>query len=160
MPTRAAQASVAPAFRFELDVEAPLAVGDTPTGNRVFLGVIGGTAKGSELDAEGVGNSGDWAIMGADGFGKLDVRMHVKDKSSGEILYITYTGHLQSTPGVMSVLGKADDAQDQAFDSYQHHISMTIETSGKKFAWVNRTIFVGKGSFKFDKASKKSTVSE
>jgi Protein of unknown function (DUF3237) len=97
-----AQAKLVPAFHLEAVVAAPLDVGPTPTsGTRTFLEVLSSKMTGSEFDGEGVGASGDWAKMGPDGFAELDVRVHAKDKSTGELLYITYYGHLEGTEGVM-----------------------------------------------------------
>lgn len=70
------------------------------------------------MDATGL-HGGDWAIAGDDGWGKLDVRAHVKTKE-GELIYITYGGHLEMTPAVMKALGQAPDAVSTQFGEHGH----------------------------------------
>jgi hypothetical protein len=64
----------------------------------VYIPVNGGKLTGDSLDAT-VLPSGDYAIAGQDGYGKLDVRLHA-ETADGELLYIHYLGHLQMTPAV------------------------------------------------------------
>lgn len=57
-----------------------------------------------------------------------------------------------------SVVGRAPTAKAVEPDSYSHRAAFTIETSHEEFAWVNRSIFVGKGSFDWDAEKKQPIV--
>ena len=136
--------TLTPALTFRLSIDPPIAVGSTPVGDRSFINVRGGTVTGSGIHASVLPGGGDFAIIGTDGFAKLDVRIHARTET-GDTLYITYPGTLQLTPAVAKVLAGAKDAQSTQFGDGTFLISPIIETGSPKLAWLNRATLLGKG---------------
>ncbi|GAK67726.1 phosphoserine aminotransferase [Moesziomyces antarcticus] len=138
--------SLTHAFTMTLTVGAPHALPGTPVGDRSFIPVTGGTVEGEGVEAKVTPNGGDFAIV-RDGYGKLDVRVHAITQD-GEALYIQYYGHLEVTSAVAKILGGDASAQSTNFDDQYLLTTPVIEAPAtSKLAWVNRTVFVGKGRF-------------
>ena len=55
----------------------PLDVGTGPTGTRMYFDVIGGDITGERLKCKLLGG-GEWALLGPDGFIRLDVRLQAE----------------------------------------------------------------------------------
>ncbi|KAF6766891.1 hypothetical protein PSEUBRA_001105 [Kalmanozyma brasiliensis GHG001] len=137
------------AFTLKLPVAAALSIPGTPVGDRSYIPVVeGGTLEGEGISAK-VTPGGDWAIV-KDGYGKLDVRVHAITPDN-EVLYIQYSGHLEVTPAVGKILGADASAKSTNFDDQYLLTTPVIEApANSKHAWVNRTVFVGKGRFELD----------
>jgi hypothetical protein len=70
-----------PELVHEFDLHADLAVTDVgggPFGQRIIYTVTGGELVGDRLKGSFEGAGGDWLLLGADGFGRLDVRFSTK----------------------------------------------------------------------------------
>lgn len=117
-------------------------VGTGPLGHRMIANVSGGEFVGDRLKATVVGAGADWVLLGADGFGRLDVRTTCRTVD-GATLYLQYFGLLELTPGVLAIIDGAD-VPTQYGDQY-FFTSPRIETGDERYAWVNRTMFVGEG---------------
>jgi hypothetical protein len=114
-----------PAFSFKLPINLAQTIGPTPAGNRVYIPVPAG---GKMFLQDGTvaatfSEGGDFAILGEDGFAKLEVRVHAKTVNTEEMLYIHYTGHLEATPSVFKVIGFAPDAKSTGFDDQKLFVS-------------------------------------
>ena len=69
--------------------------------------VSGGQVSGDRLKGTVVGASGDWVLVGADGYGRTDVRVTVRTVD-GAIVYIQYCGLLEMTPAVQDSMSSRD----------------------------------------------------
>ncbi|ETS65426.1 hypothetical protein PaG_00160 [Moesziomyces aphidis] len=152
--------SLTHAFTMTLTVGSPHATPGTPVGDRSFIPVTGGTVKGEGVEAKVTPNGGDFAIV-RDGYGKLDVRVHAITQD-GEALYIQYYGHLEVTPAVaknnssenhpglklIHALMFPDSGRSIMSTLPFEKTTPVIEAPAtSKLAWLNRTVFVGKGRF-------------
>jgi Protein of unknown function (DUF3237) len=117
-------------------------VGAGPFGQRLVVPVPGGELVGERLKGSFVGSAGDWLIVGADGFARLDVRATL-ETVDGALIYFQYFGLLEMTPGVTAVLGGGDTPTD--FGDQYFFTNPRLETGDERYAWVNRTFFVGQG---------------
>ncbi|SYW76286.1 uncharacterized protein UBRO2_01357 [Ustilago bromivora] len=125
------------AFTLKLRIEAGFDIPGTPLGDRY------GSLTGQGIDAK-VTPGGDYAIL-KDGWGKLDVRVHAVTEDK-EVIYIHYYGQLEITPAVGKILGGEPQAKLTNFDDGYLLTTPVLEApANSKHAWVNRTIFVGKG---------------
>jgi hypothetical protein len=118
----------------------PLPIGAGPIGTRMYYGVTGGGVTGERLNGKIVGG-GEWALIGPDGFLRVDVRLQV-ETHDGAYLYIQYTGLLEVNEAVQAALanGTGTDYGDQYFFT-----NPRIETGDERYAWVNTTFFIGEG---------------
>lgn len=128
-------------FTFEADVTPPQMVGPGPYGTRGVVTVTGGWAKGDRITGTFVGAGGDWLLIGADGFARLDVRGQI-ETDDGAVLFITYPGLLEMNEKVLTAMGGVGQTD---FDDAYFRTTPRLESGDPRYAWVNQTIFVGRG---------------
>jgi hypothetical protein len=117
-------------------------VGPGPFGHRIVANVSGGEVSGERLKGSITGASADWILIGADGFGRIDVRVTVKTLD-GAFIYVQYYGLLEATPAVVAVLG-GGDTPTRYGDQY-FFTNPRLETGDERYAWINQTMFIGEG---------------
>jgi Protein of unknown function (DUF3237) len=129
-------------FTFEATL-APgsLMLGHGPYGTRTVVSVAGGWVKGDRINGTLVGAGGDWVLVGADGFGRLDVRAQIQTDDSA-VLYLSYTGLLEMNDKVAAAIGGSSQTD---FADHYFRTTPRLETGDPRYAWVNQTIFVGRG---------------
>jgi hypothetical protein len=127
-------------FTFNATLKPPLAIGPGPIGTRMYYEVTGGKVTGERLRGTVLGG-GEWALIGPDGFLRIDVRLQV-ETHDGALLYVQYVGLLEVNEAVQNALasGGGTDYGDQYFFT-----NPRFETGDARYAWVNTTFFVGEG---------------
>lgn len=134
-----------PELVHEFDLHADLSVTDVgsgPFGQRIIYTVTGGELVGDRLKGSFDGAGGDWLLLGADEFGRLDVRFTAKT-ADGAFIYVQYFGLLQVTPALMEIMGGG--VNPTGFGDQYFFITPRLETGAEQYAWVNQTVFVGEG---------------
>lgn len=127
-------------FKIAATLEPPLPIGAGPIGTRMYYEVTGGEIVGDRLSGKLLGG-GEWALIGPDGFLRVDVRLQV-ETHDGAHLYIQYTGLLELNDAVRGALtsGAGTDFGEQYFFT-----NPRIETGDERYKWVNTTFFIGEG---------------
>lgn len=127
-------------FTFTGMLKPPLPIGAGPTGTRMYFDVTSGAITGDRLRGTLLGG-GEWALLGPDGFVRIDVRLQV-ETHDGAHLYIQYTGLLEFNEAVQRAFasGAGTDFGEQYFFT-----NPRIETGDERYAWVNTTFFIGEG---------------
>lgn len=127
-------------FTFTGTLKPPLPIGAGPIGTRMYYEVTGGTFTGDRLRGKLIGG-GEWALIGPDGFIRVDVRLQV-ETHDGAYLYVQYNGLLEMNANVQAALasGKGTNFGDQYF-----YTNPRIETGDERYAWLNKTFFIGEG---------------
>ena len=125
---------------FTATLKPPVSIGTGPIGTRMYYDVIGGDVTGERLRGKVLGG-GEWALIGPDGFLRVDVRLQV-ETHDGAYIYIQYVGLLGLNDAVQRALetGGGTDYGDQDFFT-----NPRMETGDSRYAWVNTTFFVGEG---------------
>ena len=125
---------------FKAMLKPPVPIGAGPIGTRMYYDVVGGEVTGERLRGKVLGG-GEWALIGPDGFLRIDVRVQV-ETHDGAYLYIQYVGLLGLNDAVQRALatGGGTDYGDQYFFT-----NPRMETGDPRYAWVNTTFFVGEG---------------
>ena len=102
-------------FTLTATLDAPVPIGDGPIGTRMYYDVTGGEINGDRLSGILLGG-GEWALIGPDGFLRVDVRLQVETRD-GAYLYIQYTGLLEANEAVQAALanGTGTHYGDQYF---------------------------------------------
>ena len=110
-------------------------------GSRMFLEVAEGRATGDRLTGTLLSGGGDWIVLGADGWGQLDVRGQLVT-DDGAFVYMYYTGLLELNEKVMSAIatGAATDWPDQYFRT-----TPRFETGDERYRWLTTSLFVSEG---------------
>ena len=127
-------------FTMNATLKPPLPIGDGPIGTRVVYEVSGGEMLGDRLRGKVLGG-GEWALIGPDGFLRVDVRIQA-ETHDGAHLYIQYVGLLGLNEAVQGTLasGQGTEFGDQYFFT-----NPRIETGDERYAWLNTTFFIGQG---------------
>lgn len=125
---------------FYATLKPPLPVGAGPIGTRMYYEVSGGEVSGERLRGTVVGG-GEWALIGPDGFLRVDVRVQIATHD-GAYVYAQYHGLLELNAAVQGAIehGTGTDYGDQYFFT-----NPRLECGDERYAWVNTTFFVGEG---------------
>ena len=126
---------------YRAQIKPPVDVGPGPFGHRMIFEVTEGEVVGERLSGVVHSGGGEWFLAGADGYGRIDVRFHMTT-NDGANIYFQYFGVLELNETVMAAIGAgaATDFEDQYFRT-----NPRLETGDPRYAWVNQTLFVGKG---------------
>lgn len=133
--------NLVPVFEYNAVLEAD-EVGAGPFGHRIIYNVTGGKFHGEGLSGSLVGAGADWLLVGADGFGRLDVRATFKT-DDGAFLYAQYFGLIEVTENIQAILGGTDGETE--YGGQYFFTNLRIETGDERYEWVNRTMFIGQG---------------
>jgi hypothetical protein len=127
-------------FTVDAILKPPLPIGDVPTGTRVYYEVDSGKIVGERLRGNVLGG-GEWALIGPDGFLRVDVRLQATT-DDGANLYVQYTGLLEMNEAAQTAIasGAGTHYGDHAF-----YTNPRIETGDERYAWLNTTFFIGEG---------------
>jgi hypothetical protein len=128
-------------FTFTARVKEPVSVGAGPFGDRSIFEVVGGEVTGDRLNGEVGSGSGDWVLIGADGFGRLDARMTVTT-DDGAHIYVEFRGLLELNEATGAAMSGGPPSD---YGDHYARIAPRLETGDSRYDWVNRSLFVGEG---------------
>jgi hypothetical protein len=114
-----------------------------PFGTRILSHVTGGRFVGDRLKGEIVAASGDWGLIGLDGFARPDVRLTFKTVDAA-LIYIQFFGVAKLTPGIRDIFGLGGDMPTSLGAEYLF-VHPRMETGDPRYLWVNQTMFIGEG---------------
>ncbi|TPK95031.1 DUF3237 domain-containing protein [Mesorhizobium sp. B2-4-12] len=130
-------------FEFTLSVplNAPIDIGPGPFGMRRYFEISDGTIVGKKLNGKILPGGGDWALIGPDGFFRLDVRTQLVT-NDGAFIYLYYPGLIELNETVTRAL-----ATGGSTEYGDHYLRSTprFETGDPRYAWLNQSLFVAEG---------------
>ncbi len=127
-----------------LDVElaAPIELGDSPRGRRRIIPIIGGTVTGERLSGEILNLGADWQTVLSDGTAELDTRYAMRSHD-GASIDIRNFGYRHGPKEVLDALGRGE-AVDPSL--YYMRTQPRFETGDARYAWLNRIVCIGTGA--------------
>ena len=133
--------SLRPLTSYRADLEAPDVVGPGPFGERQVFVVKGGKVTGERLSGALRPGGGDWLLVGADGYARLDVRGTIQT-DDGALIYVSYLGVLELSERAMQALtqGPATEYGEARFLTQPR-----FETGDPRYAWLNTAVCVAQG---------------
>ena len=128
----------------DLDVElaAPIELGDSPRGRRRIIPIIGGTVTGERLSGEILNLGADWQTVLSDGTAELDTRYAMRSHD-GASIDIRNFGYRHGPKHVLDALGRGE-AVDPSL--YYMRTQPRFETGDARYAWLNRIVCIGTGA--------------
>jgi hypothetical protein len=107
----------------------------------LFFEAVEGKVTGEHVSGQLLSGGGDWILVGPDGWGRLDVRAQIQTHDGARIL-MSYFGMLEMNDSVQQAIqsGGETDYADQYFRT-----SPRLECGDPRYAWVNQSVFVGRG---------------
>ncbi|MEQ1929959.1 MAG: DUF3237 domain-containing protein [Parvularculaceae bacterium] len=127
-------------FAFRASLKPPLPIGAGPIGTRMYYELTGGDVVGDRLNGKVLGG-GEWALLGPDGFIRIDVRAQI-ETHDGAFLYVQYAGLLEMNAVVQKAI---ESGAGTGFGDQRFHINPRFETGDARYAWLNTTFFIGEG---------------
>jgi hypothetical protein len=128
-------------FDYRALLKPPVAIGKGPFGNRVFYEVRTGELSGPALSGEVLSGGGDWALIGDDGWARLDVRGQART-DDGALLYISYRGLLEPSPAVARAMSGGGET---GFEDQYFRISLPVESADPRYGWLTQSALLGRG---------------
>jgi len=117
-------------------------VGQTLQGHRRIINITGGHFEGTRMQGTIHASGADWQVIRDDGSAYLDTR-YTLETDDGALIYVQNTGFRHGPPEVLEKLARGQDVDPS---QYYFRTIPILETSAKKYAWVNKTVFVGTGA--------------
>ena len=130
-----------PLMKIEVTLEPIRDLGDTPLGRRRIIGITGGRFTGARLAGIVLPGGADWQLIRADGSAFLDAR-YTLQTDDGALIYVSNQGYRHGPKEAMERLGRGEEVDPALIYT---RTSPRFETSAPKYAWLNRTLFVGSG---------------
>ena len=128
-------------FDYHVRLKPPVVVGQGAYGLRVFYEAVGGEVSGPRLNGQVLGGGGDWALVGSDGWARLDVRGQVMT-DDGAAIYITYPGILQLNEAMMNATASGAGT---GFDDQYFRATPSFETGDERYRWLTQSAFLARG---------------
>jgi len=126
---------------YRAQILPPVDVGPGPFGHRLVFEVTEGVVEGERLNGIIKSGGGEWFLAGTDGFGRIDVRLQMTTQDGANI-YVQYFGLLELNEATMGAIGTAAATE---FEDHYFRTTPRLETGDERYAWVNQTVFLGKG---------------
>jgi len=124
-----------------VELDAPLELGAGRSGTRRIIPIIGGRVTGERLKGRVLNLGADWQTVFRDGVAELDTR-YTLETDDGAMIDIANYGFRHGPEAVMNALARGEDVDPTL---YYMRTQARLETGDARYAWVNRTVFVGMG---------------
>ncbi|MBU1175813.1 MAG: DUF3237 domain-containing protein [Alphaproteobacteria bacterium] len=120
----------------------PVTVGSVFGGTRRVIPIAGGTVSGPGLSGRVLGIGADWQTLFEHGVAELDAR-YAFELDDGAVIEIRDIGIRHATPDILAAL---TSGADLAPDAYYMRTAARLSTGDARYAWINRTLFVGRSA--------------
>jgi len=128
--------------RIDADLGPPMELGQAKAGLRRIIPIIGGTVTGDRLSGRILNLGADWQTIFPEGSAELDTR-YAMETHDGALIDIRNFGFRHGPAEVLARVARGE-AVDPA--EYYMRTQPRLETGDPRYAWVNRTIFIGTGA--------------
>lgn len=128
-------------FDYHALLKPPVVVGRGPAGTRIFYEALRGRVEGPVVNGDVLTGGGDWAIVGPDGWTRVDVRGQCRTDDDA-VLFLSYRGLIEPTEAfTRAVMGDGETAYG---DQYWR-VAIEVETGDPRYDWLTRSVLVGRG---------------
>lgn len=111
-------------------------------GERRIIPIVGGRVEGPRLSGQILDLGADWQTIFDGGLAELDTR-YAFETDDGALVEILNYGFRHGPPEVLQAVARGEEV-DPA--SYYMRTHARLETGDPRYAWVNKTLFVGVGA--------------
>ncbi len=125
-----------------VDVGAPQEIGDTPSGKRRVIPILGGTVQGTHLNGRVLQGGADFQSIRSATFTDIHAR-YVIETTDHETVYVENTGIRTGSQQDIAALAQGRPVSPERiyFRSFPR-----FETATPRLAWLNTHLFVGTGA--------------
>jgi hypothetical protein len=141
LPPEMTSLRVEPIFTFQINVNPPSVIGQTPGYDRRIGEISGGRFEGEKLRGKILTGGSDWQSLRADGTISINVRL-VMQTDDGELIGMTYLGMRHGPKEVLDRIGRGEKVSPT---EYYMRVTPYFETASEKYGWLNRIVSVAYG---------------
>jgi hypothetical protein len=141
LPPEMSMLKVEPIFIFQIQVNPPSVIGQTPGYDRRIGEISGGRFEGERLRGKILTGGSDWQSLRADGTVTINVRL-VMQTDDGELIGMTYLGMRHGPKEVLDRIGRGEKVSPT---EYYMRVTPYFETASEKYGWLNRIVSVAYG---------------
>jgi hypothetical protein len=141
LPPEMTTLKVEPIFIFQIQVNPPSVIGQTPGYDRRIGEISGGRFEGEKLRGKILTGGSDWQSLRADGTVTINVRL-VMQTDDGELIGMTYLGMRHGPKEVLDRIGRGEKVSPT---EYYMRVTPYFETASEKYGWLNRIVSVAYG---------------
>jgi hypothetical protein len=141
LPPEMTTLKVEPIFIFQIQVNPPSVIGQTPGYDRRIGEISGGRFEGERLRGKILTGGSDWQSLRADGTVTINVRL-VMQTDDGELIGMTYLGMRHGPKEVLDRIGRGEKVSPT---EYYMRVTPYFETASEKYGWLNRIVSVAYG---------------
>jgi hypothetical protein len=124
-----------------VNVGKPQQVGETGTGTRKIIPLLGGTFKGPNMHGIILPGGADWQLIRKDGVAEVDARYTLQTDDS-VLIYISNKGIRVASEEVLKKLANGEVVNP---DTYYFRTIPVFETAKGKYDWLMKAVFIAKG---------------
>jgi len=128
--------------RIEVELAAPMEMGDGRAGTRRIIPIVGGTVTGDRLSGRVLNLGADWQTIFRDRSAELDTRYAIQTHD-GALIDMRNFGFRHGPEEVLRRVAAGEDVDPAQYYMRTHP---RLESGDARYAWVNRTIFLGTGA--------------
>lgn len=126
----------------EVELDPIREMGQGRAGRRRIVPIVGGRVTGPRLNGRILNLGADWQTIFDDGMAELDTRYGLETDDGATIEILNY-GYRHGPAEVIAAIARGEDVDPAAYYMRTH---ARLETGDARYAWVNRTLFVGTGA--------------
>lgn len=136
----------APALEHVCDLSVELnpiqELGQGRSGQRRIVPIVGGTVKGPKLTGTILNVGADWQTVFNDNLAELDTR-YAMQTDDGAVIEIINYGYRHGPSEIIAAIARGEEVSPHHYYMRTH---ARLETGDSRYAWVNKTLFVGTGA--------------
>ena len=130
------------AFSVEVEVAPAIEQGESDGGRRRFIAITGGKVFGPKLQGVVLPGGGDWQTIMPTGLTKILARYFLKT-DDGTVIEITNPGVRVATPEIIDRISNGEDVDPSL---YYFRTSPQFRVPAGKFDWMQKSVFVARGT--------------
>jgi len=124
-----------------VELSRPHEMGESPTGTRRIIPIIGGTVSGPLLNGRLLHVGADWQTVLAGGIADLDARYAI-ETTDGAVIEVVSQGIRHASAEVAARISAGEVVPPT---DYYMRTFIRLETGHPSYDWVNRTLFLSLG---------------
>ena len=130
-------------FVFELNAEvaAPVDIGPTPYGFRRIIPIVSGSFLGPLIQGTLLPGGADWQIIRGDGVTELHAH-YILATGDGALIQVKVRGLRHAEGDVLERIAAGETVDPS---EYYFRVAPVFEAPEGRYAWMNRSVFVGVG---------------
>lgn len=123
------------------ELAAPMEKGPAPGGKARIIPIIGGIVEGERLSGKVLNLGADWQTVFDAGYAELDTRYAI-ETDDGALIDVRNFGFRHGPADVLERLAAGEEVDPSLYYMRTHP---RLQTGDPRYAWLNRTVFVGTG---------------